>query len=90
MSGETHSFHCLWLMLVASIGAHRRCGVGVCGPQPQGVVVAAGHDDGWVGLAAYRFAKQGLPCGIDALRVEKWPTTPLSVTCTLSAWMPSG
>ena len=37
-------------------------------------------------------AKQGLASalGIDAFWLENIPTTPVSVTLTLSAWMPSG
>ena len=38
-------------------------------------------------------AKQGswpLPVGMLAFWVEKWLTTPVEVTCTLSAWIPNG
>lgn len=40
----------------------------------------------------YSRAKQGLASslGIEAFRLENFPTTPVSVTSTLSAWIPSG
>ena len=43
-------------------------------------------------LTLYSRAKQGLASslGIDASWLENLPTTPLSVTSTLSAWIPSG
>ncbi len=43
-------------------------------------------------IGAQRRAKQGFASslGIDAFWLENFPTTPLSVTSTLSAWMPSG
>ena len=42
--------------------------------------------------SSYSRAKQGLASslGIDAFWLENLPTTPLSVTSTLSAWIPSG
>ena len=44
------------------------------------------------GTEPQRRAKQGfeLLFGIDAFWLENFPTTPVSVTSTLSAWMPSG
>ena len=47
---------------------------------------------GLTALASYSPAKQGssLLFGIDAFWVENWLTTPVSVTCTLSALIPIG
>ena len=43
-------------------------------------------------IGGQRRAKQGFASslGIDAFWLENVPTTPVSVTLTLSAWMPSG
>ena len=48
--------------------------------------------DGLTSASVYRPAKQGSswPFGISAFSVENWLTTPLSVTCTVSAWIPIG